>query len=510
MQQIVNTQGDRLNRFTPVELDYFAKSNDWSDFIELIRRPVEDWLTISEAALEELFVSSAGNPYFAKLMARQLFSDMVENRYSDASEFDMSVAINKALTSMGANSFAHFWTDGLIEASDNSEEIRIIRRSVLVAVGRAFRKYSSTNSDAIWGEFKNVAGLPVEEQRFRVTLQDFIRRKVLVEDEQGNITPKVPLFRLWLKDKGVGELLGNFRELDYLKSRLQDEELTRVKDDEISSLCKGLSHFSFRGRPVETTAVRDWLDQFDSLEDQRLMFQLLAKVRVYDEHTVRTKMHEAFGIVRRNIRTVIETRSRVRSDIVVSSLDDSPAKSGPTYCRLFASENQISAQSVHMLESLDRIITNNQDIQRLVFIDDFSGTGQTLVDGLNRHLDLLLRANSKGVRIILISLVGFTDARDNVERFIEQHGLDADVYFCEELGPEHKAFSETSTIFPDPVERDKARQVAESKGMMLERAYPLGYKDTQASVVFYQSCPNNTLPILWSRNNGWSPIFPRI
>ena len=87
MQQIVTSQGDRLNKFTSVELDYFTKSNNWSDFGELIRRPVQDWLTISDAALDELFVSSAGNPYFAKLLARQLFADMVENRYSDASEF---------------------------------------------------------------------------------------------------------------------------------------------------------------------------------------------------------------------------------------------------------------------------------------------------------------------------------------------------------------------------------------------------------------------------------------
>ena len=140
MQQIVNSQGDRLNKFTAIELDYFTKSNNWSDFVELIRRPVQDWLTISDAALEELFISSAGNPYFAKLLARQLFADMVDNRYSDASEVDMRNAIDHMLATIGANSFAHFWTDGLAQSPDNAEEIRITRRSVLIAAGRAFRK----------------------------------------------------------------------------------------------------------------------------------------------------------------------------------------------------------------------------------------------------------------------------------------------------------------------------------------------------------------------------------
>ena len=136
MQQIVNSQGDRLNKFTPVELDYFTKSNNWNDFVELIRRPVQDWLTISDDALDELFMSSAGNPYFAKLMARQLFADMVENRYSDASEVDMRIAIEHTLSSIGGNSFTHFWTDGLVQSPENAEEIRITRRSVLIAAGR--------------------------------------------------------------------------------------------------------------------------------------------------------------------------------------------------------------------------------------------------------------------------------------------------------------------------------------------------------------------------------------
>ena len=386
MQQIVNAQGDRLNKFTPVELDYFAKSSNWSDFVELIRRPVEDWLTISDGALDELFVSSAGNPYFAKLLATQLFSDMVENRYSDASEFDMADTIDNALSSIGANSFAHFWTDGLVEASDNAEEIRIIRRSVLIAAGRAYRKRASANSNEIWEEFRNSIGLPVEEQRFRVTLQDFVRRKILVEDEQGNITPKIPLFRSWLTDKGVGELLEDSRELDHLKARLQDEELIRVTDDEISGLCGKLEHFRFKGRLIERTAVKKWLEQFNGSQEQRLMFRLLSQVRTYDEGTVRSKMREALGIVTRNMRTVIDSRSRVRRNILVGSLDDSPAKSGMSYCRLFADENRISTQSVQTLTSLNQKLGGNQEIQRLVFIDDFCGTGRTLVDGVKRNL----------------------------------------------------------------------------------------------------------------------------
>lgn len=510
MQQIINLQGDRLNKFRQVELDYFSKADDWSDFVELIRRPVQDWLTISDAALDYLFVSSAGNPYFAKLLAAQLFSDMVKNRYSDASETDMMAATQNALTSsVGANSFAHFWTDGL-EDSQNAEEIRIIRRSILIAAGRAFRRKAVAEPEDIWTEFRSSAGFPFEEQRFRATLQDFVRRKVLVEDQYGRVTPKIPLFQAWLEDKGVGELLGGLSELDYLRSKLQDEERLRVADEEIHHLCEGVSHFRFRGRPVEPLAIRKWLEQFESVEDQRLMFHLLVEVKLYDEGLVRSKMREAFGIVTRNMRTVIEAGSRVRNDILVSSLDDSAAKGGLTYCRLFASENRISTQLVQPLRALERRFDRGQEAQRLVLIDDFSGTGRTLSVGLKSELDLLRRANAVGIHIIVIALVGFADARHHVERFIKQSGLQADVYFCDELGPEHKIFSEESQAFPDQDDRNRGKQAAEAMGVRLEPKQPLGYGDTQSLVVFYDSCPNNTLPILWSQKNGWSPLFPRI
>ena len=507
IQRIVNAQGDRVNKFRQIGVDSFDNANDFSD---LIRKPVEDWLTISKSALNELFASSGGNPYFAKLLATELFSHMVEHRYSDASEIDVTIAIDNTLKHIGANAFAHFWTDGLVDSSDEIDEQHMIRRSVLIAAGRAFRKHTTVDAQIIWAESVKAVGFPIGEHRFRITLQDFVRRRVMIEDGNGNITPKIPLFRSWLKGNGVGELLEGSRELDDLRAKLEDEERSRVKDEEIVDLCETWRQFRFRGQSVVPVTIRRWLEQFDNLADQRLMFRLLSGLRMYDEHRVRTKMNEAFGIVTRNMRTVIEAGSRVRRDILVSSLDSSAAKAGMTYCRLFVSENQISSESVNPIRLLERRINEQSERQRLVIIDDFAGTGRTLVEGLKEHMDILKMANAKGIRVVIIVVVGFGPAKDRVNRFIRDNGLEADVYFCDELGDEDKVFSDMSTIYGGSQERDSARQIAESKGVALERRHPLGFGDTQSAVVFYQSCPNNTLPILWSAKGDWKPLFPRL
>ena len=507
MQQIVNGQGDRLNRFRATRVDYFDKSKDWNDFSDLVRLPVRDWLTITDEALYELFDCSAGNPYFAKLLAGQLSDNMASVRHCDASEADMSDAIAGTLSTIGANSFAHFWTDGIVHDPENAEQIMLVRRAVLIAVGQSLRHNGASGYGTISAELSYATGSQIGGGSFQTAFQDLVRREILVEDHGKNINAKIPLFQSWLVSRGVGELLADFREHDYLTGKLKDDEEQRVSDGEVLEVCEKLGRY--RGRAIEAIKVRQWLEQFDTLPDQRLMYRLLSNVQVYDEDQIRHKMHEAYGIVRRNLITVAASGPRKRSDILVSYFDHSAAKSGPSYCRLFASENGIAPDSVQHPEAWEAIIRDSNTIQRLVIIDDFCGTGGTIIDGLKQMDESLHAANDAGVQIIIVALVGFTEARTAIEEYIESNELNGLVYFCDELGDEHRVFSDTCAIFPDANERDRARAVAEAKGVQLFRRFPLGFRDTQATIVFYQSCPNNTLPILWSNNGQWIPLFSR-
>ena len=510
LQQIRIIQGDRLNKFRPVQVDYFDRSQNLTDFVDLVRRPVEDWLTISDGALDRLFNASAGNPYFAKLIANELFSELVDQHHSDASELDMDNAIRSTVKSLSSNSFAHFWTDGLVDHAGDADSERTIRRHVLIGVGRAFRKASSITEEMVGRELSAGTGGSITSYTLRLVIREFQARNVLVEDDDGRLVAKIPLFQSWLIDRGVTELLENSRELELLRAASMSDEITRVKDQEVVDLATSLDHFRYRGRGIDAGAIRAWLDQFDGLYAQRLMFKVLSSVRVFDEHHLRAKVREGFGILARHMKEEVRPSTRVRRDIVVSSLDQSAAKAGIGYCRLFATENRISTERVVPIDSLHRRRLLLNSVQRLVLIDDFAGTGRTILRALQRELDMLRRANMSGVRVVLIVLVGFCNARSRIERFIARHELDADVYFCEELGNEHMAFSEQSAVFADRRELEAAKQVAESVGVKLEPRIPLGHGGSESLVVFYQSCPNNTLPILWSQSPRWRPLFPRL
>ena len=367
----------------------------------------------------------------------------------------MSVAIENAQATIGANSFAHFWTDGIVHEPEHAEHIRLVRRVVLIAVGQSFRRHPVSNYDTISAESTNAAGMNIGPASFQTAFQDFIRRDILQQDQHKEVTAKIPLFQSWLTSRGVGELLADFRESDYLVNRLKDDESLRISDQEVLEVCTQLGRY--QGRSIEPLKVRQWLNQFETLRDQRLMYDLLLKVRVYDEDLVRHKMSEAFGIVRRNLRTVVSSSSRYRSDIFVSYLDNSAAKSGSAYCRLFASENRIRSELVQPLQALETSLGVPSSIQRLVLIDDFCGTGRTIIQGMKNASGLLKRANEAGIGVIVVVLAGFSKARDAISDYIDSEGLDAQVYFCDELGDEFRAFSDSSLVYPDREGQGKER-----------------------------------------------------
>ena len=509
MQQIMRLQGDRLNTFRPIKVDYFDRDQNWADFVDLIERPVADWFSISQDALHSLFIACGGNPYFAKLIASEMFSDMVEKEHSDVSEFDMDVAIRNTIASVASNSFAHFWNDGLIEDPGTANETRSVRRSVLIAVGRSLRKGMDITADRIWGEFRLHSGLSMPRGRFESTLNEFESRRILKPHGEGNVDVEIPLFRSWLEEKGVGELVADAREIENVNTSLTHEEETRVKDEEIAELIDGWRHFRYQGRSKEASDVKKWLRQAPHVDDQRLLFRILENLEVYDQLRLRSKMHEAFGIVGRGLAKAPRGHARVRRDVLVTTLDESPEKGGWQYCNLFGDENQLAKGSVQSFLWIERSPNRLDSFERLVIIDDFAATGNTIVRGLSEKLDLLKKANRFGLKIIVMAVVGFEAAKRRIENFAKRNVIDLEVHFCDTLETRDQVFSSDSKIFPEEGDRERAKSLVEGIGVRLERRQPLGYGGLGAAVVFEHKCPNNTLPIFWSKDSDWKPLFPR-
>ncbi len=506
MEFIMALQGHALNKFQSIQVNYFDREEHWSDFAELVRRPVAEHLEITDGALVALYEQSAGNPFFTKLICARLFKNMVNRRDSHVTESEVAAATKRALRGdIAANKVQHFWTDGIFESGIRHEETSIRRRKVLLCLADVYRHHGEADRKTIVKEAEETYDLdPVSVEH---DLRDFRRRQILIEKED-HYYFKVNLFRDWLKESGIHDIITTFSDSDEWLTQKKLDEGIRIKSEDITRLVDQWG--VYLGQRISEEQVRRWLEQFGDFGDQRLMFEILRHVRFYTADNIRAKMRDAHGIVVRGLIHRIEREKRKRSDVLISYLD-SFGKSGAYYAKLYADENDIYVANIIEPAKLVTAAAARPDTQVIVFIDDFIGTGSQACENFRKlnakHGDFLRNLD---VRMYFVSISGFATAQKNVIKVLEELDLPISVHLCDPLDESAKCFSEESKVFSSPADRLKAKEIVDRYSLRLGSSFPQDYGQRQGAVVFENSCPNTTLPILWSESINWVPIFKRL
>jgi hypothetical protein len=240
------------------------------------------------------------------------------------------------------------------------------------------------------------------------------------------------------------------------------------------------------------------------------MFKLLQSVSFYSEERIREKLKIIDRYVRQGMTSLIKEGERSNRSILLSSFGN-PAKSSASYARLYVSENRVFGENVALLGDIDKFIAKDKErrITRLVFIDDIIGSGNTIIadlKNLNERCGEILKA--RDIRVIVANICGLESGREDIEAIKHDLYFDFDIYICDVLDNSDRCFSEKSSIFTVE-ERKQARDIAHKYGSKLERKCPLGYADNQLLIVFRDTCPNNSLPILHVKKESWTPLFRR-
>lgn len=518
MELIMSCQGDTLNKFRPIRVDYFDREKHWPDFQELVRRPVKLWFEITDEALTTLYNQVAGNPFFAKLISSSLFNMMVERRDSHVTPREINEGTQRALQAVASNVFQHFWEDGIFETGVRAEEISIRRRKVLLGLVETIRQYRFAERETIVKQAKKWGLLgPVVESELR----EFERRQVLVRRNGAHIC-KVAFFEKWLVERGIQEIIVAFTGYDETLKQKEAEERARITSREIVELVNKWG--VYKGRNITEDQVRAWLNQFADSESQRLMFKILQNITFYAADSTRAKMKEAQGIVKRGLVLKLKERRRKRGDILVSYLD-SPGKSGAYLAKLYADENDIYKDNVIERSRITGALeakARELPAFALVFVDDFVGTGNSACQYfrslVEEHGEIFKKLSKEPgetpgtskLQMFFITITGFQEAQAKIEEVLESLALPVKVHICDPLDESARAFSNNSQIFTDLDERDKAKRIAEGTGTALVKNAPLGYGNCQTTVVFEHNCPNNSLPILWGESKNWLPLFKRL
>jgi hypothetical protein len=144
----------------------------------------------------------------------------------------------------------------------------------------------------------------------------------------------------------------------------------------------------------------------------------------------------------------------------------------------------------------------------LILMDDFIGSGRSTIefvkgDEHNPGLEKYLKDQALNPKISILSLIILNEGKNHIENEIP------DVYISAETRA--KIFTSKGSIFGYRPKMLPLRELAYKKGSMLmkKQEWSLGYDNSQGLVAFAHTTPNNTLPIFWSSEKEWHPLYPR-
>lgn len=137
-------------------------------------------------------------------------------------------------------------------------------------------------------------------------------------------------------------------------------------------------------------------------------------------------------------------------------------------------------------------------IDNIVFIDDFSGSGKSLIDELKKQPTIY-----SGKRIFFIALNVMQLAINEINFFAQQFDIKI-IFLVSDM--QNKAFERN--MFAD---NSKAKNLIEtmSAGFDIPKGHILGFKNSESLVAFYNNTPNNTLGFIRYDTDKYYSIFPR-
>jgi len=252
-----------------------------------------------------------------------------------------------------------------------------------------------------------------------------------------------------------------------------------------------------------------WLDNFTgevlSLDEEKILaLWLLSNFVYYNEdeviHLCRVLMRDFIHkmLIDTNVQRdeIDNNLSRIISKTRFLALGE-PSESGGYILYYFRQVNDLHISYFIFPHKIDP-----DSIDNIVYIDDVTLTAGP---GGQAHRKLKkIKSKYPNKKIILLTLIANEDSIAELKR------IGVEVITTITLDERNKCFCVNSCIFHAYQNHiETCNKFALHYGNKIDSKWPLGYEHGEYTFGFFYNTPDNTLPIFWGTNDGWSPIFKR-
>ena len=138
-------------------------------------------------------------------------------------------------------------------------------------------------------------------------------------------------------------------------------------------------------------------------------------------------------------------------------------------------------------------------VKNIVFIDDFSGTGQSFIKELQKS-----EKRYVGKNIYFITICIMEDAIQKIKDYSQNKNINIlSIYYY----MQKKTF--TRDLFKDNVNAKNLLLMLTAYLKIPKQESPLGFNESESLVDFHNNTPNNTLPVIRYDTKEYTSLFPR-
>lgn len=236
---------------------------------------------------------------------------------------------------------------------------------------------------------------------------------------------------------------------------------------------------------MSESRVLKWMLQFED-EDLALAAKVLEHLRYFNANNIR-------NMTRQMVEMVVGETGATRGRSLFVPMTARPGGGSETVARAL---REVSQPFKPRLSTMVDLLDPPRSVETVVFVDDFSGTGNTLVDWWE-NVETLVRPLA--ATVVFAALVMTSDAADRAREL----GVTVAV---EEMGAEANALHEGQAVF---TASERATILNYCRKTGCSPSFMRGYGDSGLLVAFRHGCPNNSLPVLWYGGEAWAPLFHR-
>lgn len=276
-------------------------------------------------------------------------------------------------------------------------------------------------------------------------------------------------------------------------------------------------------QPVDVNP-RGWLSNFDradrelatNLLDSFLLISTEQSTKMVSSafHALAASQHDMFELSSSEYQSAwTDFRSRIL--VTYPARPNDPAGSGHIYAR--AARSLVAAPDQQLFDppALVQRLTSTATAATVVFVDDFSGTGDQFCDAWARDHSTAdgsvtsfaaLSDEGRIAEAIFLPAIVTASAKAHIARFCPA----VDVRPAHVLPPRYSASDPDTTLVPAPLRAgldDLLVRYADRAGYSAAGRY--GYGDCGLAISFEHATPDNTLPIFNGgpmRPSAWTPL----